>query len=722
METDSDDMTDMSEGPERQDQQGAPDQSMFETLKEWIKADIEFSQQWRVRAKKDFEFMTNEGQWEPADRHYLMQERRPMVTFNLTAKFIKAICGLEQNNRHDTVYMPRELDNPGEVQANEVLTAGSQWMGDNCHADRHQSRAFRDTVICGMGWTEGALDFDEDPNGEYVETRCDPLEMVWDRNARDQNVMDSKRRARVRKMLLSEARALIPGVTDNERVFTDDDLDAYWAGGAFDYSTKEAKTQQEKERRDEARVDDDPRKEVHIVQIQWWEHEPYYLVTHPMTQQNVPVEDEELEVLQQQMGGVLPAVRLRRKKFKQAFIGNRILSIGDAPRPDGFTFHCMTGDPEDITGYFNGIVALLRDPAQWANKLLSQALHMLNSTAKGGIIVEDDAIKDVREFVEGYAKSEQVSVVRSGAIAKGKIMGKPGVANLNGVLQLYEIAKASFQDVSGLNLELMGLADRQQAGVLEAQRKQAGMTILTTLFDSLSLFRTEVGRTRLHFLQAVLADGRLIRVVGPDAQQAIPLIKDRVMGKYDVIVEDAPTSPNTKEKTWGTIQMLLPPLLKAGMVSPQMVLLLLDYVPFMPSKLVQALKKMAGQPNPQAQEQADRDAREQEAGIEDKEQAAAQKRADTLLKLAGAGSELAQAEATRTTTWLNRWWPPGPPGTQVDDAPSQPQPGQMPSLPSLPMLGEQQPPREAQPVAQPDAAPSLPPGMQLPGGLNGGGQ
>ncbi|NIV38716.1 MAG: hypothetical protein GWN58_57650, partial [Anaerolineae bacterium] len=49
-------------------------------------------------------------------------------------------------------------------------------------------------------------------------------------------------------------------------------------------------------------------------------------------------------------------------------------------------------------------------------------------------------------------------------------------------------------DVSGANLELLGMADKVQAGVLEAQRKQAGMTILSWAFDSLRAYRRAHGR------------------------------------------------------------------------------------------------------------------------------------------------------------------------------------------------------------------------------------
>lgn len=696
------------------------DEDLYLQLREWVEADIEHSRVWRSNARSEFTFAAGPGQWDEQDRQRLRDEQRPDVTFNKTLKFIRAVCGIEANNRHEMVFLPVDITNPGEVKANEVITGAADWMERGCNADKKQSRAFRDALICGMGWTEAHLDFDQDPKGKYVETRIPPWEMGWDRDARDDNIADSKRRWRIRTMPLADARALIPGVTDAEGV-TIADLDASWASDEPE-KNNELKSKERKELREESMVHDDPKRRVTIVQIQWYEMETYRRMlnpaafTNPQAPKTVDVSEEEYA----QLGGNMPSAKLRRRVFKQAFLGGKLLEAGPAPRRDGFTLHCVTYEPDDVAGVWFGLVRVLRDPQVWSNKFFSQLMHIVNSTAKGGIIIEADAMDDAREFLANYAKPNAVTVVTPGAIGKGKVMAKPGAGITGGVLTLMQIADSAFPQTIGINLEMMGLADRQQAGVLEAQRKQAAMTILATLFDNYSQFKQEVGRTRLAFLQTHLARDipRMIRVVGEDGFKAIPLIASEIQGDYDVIVSEAPSSPNTKEKVWAALMQVLPAF--RDMLTPEVALTILDYAPGLPTKLVDSLRAIASKPNPDALQQkqlaiagALADIRNKNADTEQKGASADAARAGAILDIANVGlsqqrfqvdayaaildqlgaREQRQIDATAATE-----------GALSAAQAEAPQPRQ------LPELGEMRPPQE-QPGMMPPA------GLQMPGGL-----
>ncbi len=647
-------------------------QAMLRVLKSWFRDDAAHSAAWRSDAREDFDFIAGK-QWTEEEKSILAAQLRPIITFNRAITIIKAVAGTEINGRHEIRFVPR---NNQDSQVNEVLSGASKWMGDGCDAEDEESEAFQHSLICGMGWTESRLDYEKDPQGTYVEECVNPLEMYWDRSARKKNLADARRIWRVRKMSLSDAKAMFPG-------FDREDLDAGWSVGMD--PDEPAKTLEEKRRREENLGDlHDERHEVTIVQCQWWEREPYYLVADPTTGRQVSLGIDEYEALQgraEELDVALSAVKLVRRVYRQAFIGTELLEAGPAPCRDQFSFCCITGEPDFNAAIWFGLARVMRDPQKWANKWLSQTLHILNTTAKGGILAETDAFEDQRQAEDTYARPDAITWMKRGALSgQGqKIMPKPGATLPAGYIQLTEFAVSSIRDVTGINLELIGLRDANQPGILEAQRKQAAMTILATMFDSLRRFRKLVGRIRLYFIQNFLADGRLIRVVGRDGVQVIPLIRDRTLGEYDVIVDDAPTSPNQKEANWAIISQLLPAFKDQLMQNPEVLAEVLDNSP-LPSRLVETIKAVIARPPPQ--QQAQPDPRQQLAIAAavariNRDQAAAEKDLATAGKqqsaaaydVAMAEKLYADAQATKLATGIDASTPI-PPGAPAQGGPA----------------------------------------------------
>lgn len=689
-------------------------EALYRRLRDYYSMDFDHSATWRREGKDCFGFVAGD-QWSKADKQHLEDNGRPVITFNRTLSIIKAVAGIEINSRHETIYLPRGTE-PGQIRANEILTSASQWMSDGCDAEDEQSAAFQDTLICGMGWTEARIDYDEEPDGKYVETRIDPLEMYWDRNARSKNLVDARRVFRVRKMSLSEARELFPGVPDFE-------LDAPWAqGGADDRMDGDPKPIEERRRKISESDGPDPKSDVHIVHAQWWEKECYYRVTDPASGGLIALSEKDYEQAKGEaelMGYQLKGIKQYRKVYKQAFLGASILGeVMEGPCGDRFSWSCITGELDRNNGTWYGLVQIMRDPQMWANKWLSQTMHILNTTAKGGIIAEADAFKDQRAAQDTYAQPDAITWAAKGAISGGKIMQKPGAGIPTSYTNLLEFAIASIRDVTGINLELLGLRDANQPGILEHQRKQAAMTILATLFDSLRRFRKQVGRVRLHYIQEYLSDGRLIRVAGQDGQELVPLMREKTVGDYEVIVEDAPTSPNSKEQTWATIQQVMPAF--RDLLTPESAITILEYSP-LPSKLVAAFKEMASQPNPDAEKQkliAEETARikirRDEAAAAKDEASAEATRAKAIVDLVDAGSQLAMAEANAAAAnvmspepWTMRPIPEEyvvePTGNVGPQAPP------MPATPVVPIRGAQPELPIVPGPAEGAALPDLPP-------------
>ena len=594
-----------------------PDDMLIATLKSWWRKDGPHARRWRdgdeftIGAKDSFDFVAGR-QWTPEDQAAMQAQRRVPITFNRVLPTIATITGIEINSRHDTVFIPRTsgtLTERGEmmVKANELLTQASRSFADECDAEDHQSEAFRDSVICGMGWTEARTDYDVDPLGAYVEQVISPLEMAWDYRAREKNLTDTQRRWHMRTMSLHEARAMFPDADP-------DDLSCAWARTDIESLTTRLDEQGHAKGEEPSGSEYDAESEVHVLRVQWWEYEDTRLVEHPgNTEAPVHMSAEEFAQFEaawnaKAAAAGLPAPPLRsvpsrRRAFYETYVGGKILQKPARPQfHNGFTLNCITGIPDKTRGYWFGLVYVMRDPQRFANSWLSQTQHILNTTAKGGIIAEENAFVDVRKAEEDYAKPDSIVFVTDGAISQGKIMQKPGVGITAGHANLMQFAVSSIRDVTGINLELLGLADRQQPGVLEAQRKQAALTILAPWFDSLRRFRKQVGRCRLFYIQKYLCTpGRMIRIAGDDGYKLVPLLRDQVEGEHDVVISDAPTSPNQKQETWAIMSSLLPIFGEKVMGNPKLAMVVMQHSP-LPSPVVDAFKEaMLAPPSPEEQ-------------------------------------------------------------------------------------------------------------------------
>lgn len=582
----------------------------LERYKAWYKADVVKANTWRKEAAEDFKFRDGD-QYTDEEKQYLQSQMRPVVVFNRTGVLVDAVVGTEIGNRREVRYIPRDV---GDSRPNELLTSAAEWFRDLCDAEDEESEAFKDCVTAGMGWTETRLDYADNPAGEPKIERIDPLEMVWDRHATKANLVDTCRRWRVRKMALEDAREMFPGV-DEEL------LNAAWA------EETEEDAEPNRNNRAEYYAGDgeepkQPSKEVTIVACQYEEKEAYYkalilppmppgglVMAQPVMPEPIEVElDEEKHRIAKEQGSLLRAVKLTRKRVMQCFIGADIIKKPEPTQTGGFTWNVITGLPDHDKGTFYGIVRRAKDPQRWANKWLSQMMHILNSQAKGGIMAEKGAFEDVRAAEENWAKPEGITILKSGALsgAAGPMIAPKPVAQFPaGFDRLMNYADEAIIKATGINMEMLGLREVNQPGVLEHQRKQQGVAILATFFDALRRYRKIQGRGMLRLIQDHLADGRLVRILGEGQGQYAKLMREGIADvEYDIIIDDAPSSPNEKERTWGLLMQMLP--MFKDSLPPAAGLALAKHSP-LPTSLVDELKQIvegAQAPGPDPAQQA----------------------------------------------------------------------------------------------------------------------
>ena len=535
-----------------------------ETAVERYEEARKFWRNWRGEAFQAFAFIAG-NQWLPDDEAILKTEKRPTITFNYSEKMIDAVVGAEISSRQEVTYAPREMT---DAPLTEMMTNAAKWVADESNFEDEESDAFRDALICGLGWTHMRISYETDPDGMIVKDHVDPLQMYPDPAATKMGLVD--RRYSFRDMWIDETdfkrqwpNALMVGMDQADQNIG---VDIRRQGQGYNEDHP-----------------DDPDNHQGQVQIRHYECVellPYYRVFSVPGGQDMTVAEFN-QVRDQLDQANIQYVKMHKRTYYYAwFNGDTLLEADLSPTQEGFTYGCITGKRDRNTNTWYGLTRVMMDPQRWANKWLSQILHIINSNAKGGLLAELNAFVDSKKAQEEWSSPNSITLLKEGGLTKVK--EKQVVNYPTGLDRLMEFALSSLPQVTGINLEALGLASREQANVLEQSRKQAAYGLLAPIFNGLRNYRKQQGRVLLDFIQNFISDGRMIRIGGPESKQFIPLRKAPNAITYDVIVDQSPTAPDVKRETWQVLESLIPAALKAGMPVPPTIL---KYAPI-PTALV----------------------------------------------------------------------------------------------------------------------------------------
>lgn len=586
-----------------------------EELAAWINSQIEDSHKatmdWREEANRADE-MVMAHQWDELDLQVMREERRAAITFNRTSPTIDAVYGQELTGRQRVSFIPMEvsLNQPDSAKA-EFLTNAAEFYRRKAFAPFHESRAFRDCLICGVGATVDRVEYERDPDGEYRKERIDPLMCYWDATSTQTNMEDARWRAIVK---------LVPQ-TDLEDYFgkakiekaTPTGLWQYWLNTSHN-APHDADNAWRYEPEDTGQFLN-LTQYLPLVEFQWYEYETSYNAWLPMDRVQPGAPAQKVQLTEQQHNELrksvdvpdFKSVKYKRRVYKRAFIlGNVVLEDGPGPCESDFTIHFITGRYDrklrSWVGLVRNMVGPLEadGPQQMANKLFSEIVHMMSTNSRGGLMAETDAFVNQLDAEERWAQSDSILWMRPGGI--NKVQEKSMNNYPTGLDKLMTWAVSAVPEVTGVSWEMLGLANREQANVLEANRKQSTLTMLADFFDALRMYRIATGRVLMYFISEIFAgdtpqDSPLIRIDSQLGQQVVPLLKDKIANKYDLFVDEAPSSPNVKQEVWGVLSTLLPHFAQLGLGMPPEVF---DYLP-VPIALANAWKQKA-MPDPQAQQ------------------------------------------------------------------------------------------------------------------------
>jgi len=572
-----------------------PDGDLFRRLKGWTKSAIDHLAEWRKEADEAYDFY-NGYQWSKEELAVFESDGRPAPVFNLVQINIDAVAGLEVNNRQDVKYLPRTA---GDVKVDELLSSAAMWVRDQAKSEREESDAFTDAAITGIGVTETRK------NGEDSISidRRDPRTAFWDKNATKRNLADRRYGGRAVWMDLDEAQEMFPDVATIE-------LNAKWAAlGINDTSdNKEELDYPQHQREGEGIPESGKPKRVCMVEVEWYDFE----------------------------GG--------KKVYKQAFLGQT--SVLEVNPLEVWAYNFITTKRDEKKKTWYGIVRALKDPQKILNKFLATVIHILASNAKGGLLYERGAFADQRKAEEDWSNPQKNVEVTEGALTNGRIKPRESPPLPQGAVMLIEFTMQNISRVSGINVELLGSADRDQPASLEMQRRQSAVSTQASLFDSKRFYHEEQGRTLLALMKT-LPPETLVRVtVDPfDPQQAQLMLPPQPMTqdpqalaqwqqqmqqaqqqiaqaeegkkremfvalntvmralsdesmKFDIIVDEAPSSPNQQQEVLGKLALLSQ---NGVQLPPQAQAVVIENIG-LPSTIADDLAKAVGGNDPEKQQ------------------------------------------------------------------------------------------------------------------------
>lgn len=518
------------------------------------------------------------------------QKKKAMVQFNKVKPYVNAVKGFAAQNRRKCRYSARVQSEPLQQQYSTYANAYADYLRENANADQVETQQDGDMLICGYGAVETALTYGEghatrDPNGEMLMGRLDPLGTGWDPFAKQPNLLDSRWSFYEKIYDLDEATNLFEGSDDED--FEPATEDSMQEDSGYEFYPRGGRYNKIKE----APFDwaDEKANLVRVYFYQWMEYEtfyradnPIYTLKNPMAIQLAAMQldaiaqefnkpenedmftfdpraeilnfnDEIKKKLVGHFGKFIKCYPFKRKVFYTAVIsGKHVFTKFRNQCQQGFTIKFKTGDYDSKNKIWTGMVNSMRDPVLYFNKALTELMFIIGANSKGGVMYEKGTIEDIQDFEAKYAKTDAAVEVAEGALNEQRIQPKRQPYQPSGYESILQIAADNVSDVNGIDKAFLGSSEnKQETGILLKRRIKQVCSGLACYFDSISLFQKEHARMVLDFMKILASnnDGGLFRILGQNGKEAFAKIAaDKFVSEYDVVITEAPQSPEDKQE------------------------------------------------------------------------------------------------------------------------------------------------------------------------------
>ncbi len=533
-------------------------------------------------AFKDADLFVGGDQWPIEDAAKLNAENRPVAVFNFTKRHINIICGVQILNNLQPTFIPRVIDSEQSAQLAELATGAHDFVMQACDGYYEIASAFRDLAIRGAGFVMERLDMIDEPGGKIIWERIDGRHLVWDPDARKQNLEDSRYWVMFAKVPKKEAA--------NEWPEHAEYILSGAAADADDIFGTSAKVEQVVppvydpiNKYETDAIDSSDRDHVILKQAYWYEDEKWFDYIDPFEPDKGIQEKKasEFRKMRREIETLYPDANIEgaektKRVWKRAFvIGRRTMEETDSPVQKGSPICAMTGDWDEKEKLWVGVPAVIKQPNQFLNKYLSQTMHAVATTPRGILLHEDGAFDNITMAEEQWAQWAPFIAMSPGALGGPGGQGKkfeylpPGqVPSI--YMEMWTKCIEVISQISGISQELLTGGEGEVPGITMRQRQQVAMISMAGLFSSYRRFLEKEAIITLEQIQKFYMDDRIVRIGGQYDGQAVQLAqwKDKMLVPMDIFVDENPRNPNTADQRFEMLTQsgILPGLFKTGAI------------------------------------------------------------------------------------------------------------------------------------------------------------
>ena len=498
-------------------------------------------------------------QWDEADISALDDQGRPALTINTILPTVNTVLGEQSTRRADVQFKPR---GNGNQEIAEVLSKLYMQIADNNKLEWLESQAFADGLIQDRGWFDVRIDFSDHINGEVrVETK-DPLDIIIDPDAKEYDprtwneIFETKwmsieeieetygqEKADKLRMIAEVGTTLgADSMEYEDETYGDTDKENYH-GADYPNNPEDAKTL----------------RSIRVVERQHYRLKDCILYVDPVTgdKRDVPYDwgKKKREKFADDYG--LYIVEKKKRAVRWTVTADTVVLHDDWSPYEHFTL--VPYFPYWRRGKPFGMVRNLISPQEQLNKISSQELHIVNTTANSGWIVESGSLTGMTadDLEEHGAETGLVLEFNRGSTPPGKI---PPNQIPTGLDRIAQKAASNIKQISGISDSMLGTDGAEVSGVAIQAKQNRGILMIQVPLDNLKKTRQYLAEKVLNLVQRYYTEERVIQITDESApfkprepmaiNQVTPegqIINDLTLGEYDVIIATAPARDNFDE-------------------------------------------------------------------------------------------------------------------------------------------------------------------------------